>query len=227
MQKIEHLIVGFGEVGKAVHAILKGGIHDTLKGFECEAKSNVLHICFPYFKGFVKEVKKYQKKFEPKLTIIHSTVPLGTSKKCNAVHSPIRGVHPHLEEGIRTFVKYFGGKDAKKAAKIFSDVGITTSVVRDSRTTEALKLWDTNQYGVFILLNKEIYAWCKKHKVDFDVVYTSANETYNDGYSKLGRHDVMRPVLKYMEGPIGGHCVVQNAKLLISRSSLAIEKYKK
>lgn len=224
MQKVQNLVVGFGEVGKAVHAIVGGEVHDVAGEFQFGGQCKVMHVCFPYFKGFVKEVKKYQKKFQPKLTIIHSTVPLGTSNKCSAVHSPIRGVHPELEKGIRTFVKYFGGKGAKKAAKIFSDLGITTSVVPDSRTTEALKLWDTTQYGVMILLNKEIYKWCKKNKVDFDVVYTSGNETYNDGYARLGRLDVQRPVLKYIPGPIGGHCVTQNAKLFTSLSTKRLIK---
>lgn len=225
MTKVKHLVVGFGEVGKAIHAIVGGEAQDIAKEFDFNGKCEVMHVCFPYFKGFVKEVKMYQKRYKPQLTIIHSTVPLGTSLKCNAVHSPIRGVHPELEKGIRTFVKYFGGKGAKKAAKIFSDLGITTSVVPDSRTTEALKLWDTTIYGSLILLNKEIKHWCDKNGVDFNIIYTDASKTYNEGYLKLGRSEVMRPYLNYTKGKIGGHCVVPNAKLLKSKSAYDILSY--
>jgi UDP-N-acetyl-D-mannosaminuronate dehydrogenase len=130
------------------------------------------------------------------------------------VHSPIRGVHPNLAKGIKTFVKYFGGKDAKKAASIFSRLGIKTKVFKEAKTTEALKLWDTTQYGRLIMLEKEIHEWCKENKVDFKAVYTEANKDYNEGYTKLGRPEVVRPYLKHVEGPIGGHCVTPNAKLL-------------
>jgi UDP-N-acetyl-D-mannosaminuronate dehydrogenase len=130
------------------------------------------------------------------------------------VHSPIRGVHPHLAKGIKTFVKYFGGKKAKEAAKVFERLGVKTKVFKDARTTEAIKLWDTSQYGRLIMLEKEIHQWCKENKIDFDAVYTQANKDYNTGYVALGRPEVVRPYLKHMPGPIGGHCVTPNSKLL-------------
>ena len=55
---------------------------------------------------------------------------------------------------------------------------------------------------------------CKKEKVNFDDVATEFNKTYNEGYSKLGMKNVIRPVLFAPEGGIGGHCVVPNAKIL-------------
>jgi len=40
------------------------------------------------------------------------------------------------------------------------------------------------------------------------------NKQYNDGYTKLGKSNVVRPVLTPPSGKIGGHCVSQNFELL-------------
>ena len=49
---------------------------------------------------------------------------------------------------------------------------------------------------------------------DFDEVYTIPNADYNEGYKKLAKPNVIRPVLKPIPGPIGGHCLIPNANLL-------------
>jgi hypothetical protein len=208
-----HLIVGYGEVGKALHKVLGKALWvDRNGGTWKKQKVDVIHICIPWSKSFVNDVYFY-KLYAP-FIIVHSTVPVGVCDMLEVTHSPIRGIHPNLEKGIRTFVKYFGGKNAQWGAEIFKKLGIKTKVFREAKTTEALKLWDTTQYGRLIMLEKEIHTWCVKNKVDFDAVYTQANKDYNEGYIKLGRPEVVRPYLKHMEGPIGGHCVRPNAKLL-------------
>ena len=208
----KHLILGYGEVGQAIYKIVKGSyiIDFNVDNYRCEPV-DFIHICIPYTKDFNEIVEQYK---ELGLVICHSTVPIGTCDKLGIVHSPIRGVHPHLEKGIRIFPKYFGGKRAKEAAKMFKELGLKVKVFKDAKTTEALKLWDTTQYGRLIMLEKEIYIWCKKNKIDFDAIYTQANKDYNEGYIKLGRPEVVRPYLKHIEGKIGGHCILPNAKLL-------------
>lgn len=216
---MNHLVIGQGEVGTAIARILRTtSVVDKNKGIEYNGSFvDAMHICFPYEQGtFEQEVQKYKDKFRPNIIIIHSSVPIGTSEKLGAVHSPVRGVHPHLEKGIRTFVKYFGGFQAHAAAAMFSQHSIRTKVVRKSQTTEALKLWDTTQYGIMILIEKEMHDFCIRNGVDFETVYAEANETYNEGYSELGMEYVMRPALMHKDGPIGGHCVVENAALLDS-----------
>lgn len=208
----KHLILGYGEVGKAIHKIVKDAyiIDFKVDNWRLEPV-DFIHVCIPYSKDFNEIVGQYK---EEGLVICHSTVPVGVCDKLGIVHSPIRGVHPHLEKGIRTFPKYFGGKGAKKAAEVFKSLGLKVKVFKKAKTTEALKLWDTTQYGRLIMLEKEIYAWCKKNKVDFNAVYREANKDYNEGYVKLGRPEVVRPYLKHIEGEIGGHCITPNAKLL-------------
>lgn len=224
---LKQLIIGNGEVGGALRKVLKkADILDLNYQSVSSETYEVLHICFPYKDAkFIKFVKDYQERFKPKLTVIHSTVPIGTSRKCNAIHSPVRGVHPFLAKGIRTFVKYFGGPKAANAAKLFSGLGIKTASFKDQETTEAIKLWDTTQYGWQIILQKEIFQWCKKHGLDFKAIYQAANRDYNSGYVKLGRSEVVRPHLDHKEGSIGGHCVIPNARILDSFISSQILEY--
>lgn len=213
-----HLIVGHGEVGKSLHSVLarldKCFYYDLTGGDWNKEPVDVVHICIPFTDAeeFAKEVEKWKKVV--KLVIVHSTVPVGTCDALEVIHSPICGVHPNLAEGIKTFVKYFGGKNAYLGAEIFRRFGIKTWVFDEARTTEAMKLWSTTQYGRLIMLEKEIYEWCKENKLDFDDVYTRSNKDYNEGYVKLKMPQVVRPYLKHMDGPIGGHCIVPNAKLL-------------
>ncbi len=219
------VVIGYGEVGQALKEVLACDCHDPYKHMVAPKKQyDVIHIAIPYTPTFIRHVKSYQKLFKPTLTIIHSSVPVGTSRKLGAVHSPVRGVHPHIAKGIKTFVKFFGGKDAKQAAKLFKNRGINVYVTLLSETTEALKLWDTTQYGVLIALEKEINAYCKTFGLDADVVYRLSNQTYNEGYIKLGRHEVLRPYLKHVDGPIGGHCIIPNARLLHSPSAKSLIK---
>lgn len=207
------VIVGYGEVGKGLKKVLGNvWVHDPDKGYAITFKVDIAHICIPYSKGFERVVKEWKKKTD--LVIVHSSVPVGCCDALGVVHSPIAGVHPHLAKGIRTFPKYFGGKKAKDAAKIFKRLGLKVRIFEDARTTEAMKLWSTTQYGRLIMLEKEIYEWCQKNHLNFDHIYTLSNKDYNKGYTKLGMPQVVRPYLKHVPGPIGGHCVMPNLKLL-------------
>jgi UDP-N-acetyl-D-mannosaminuronate dehydrogenase len=216
-----HLVIGFGEVGKSLFNILQGEKYWLTRhdGTWKDQPFDVMHICIPYNENTKDDFKKYIQmgKDKSSLIIVHSSTPVGTCDGLGVIHSPIHGVHPHLEEGIKTFPKTFGGlnkTDIGIAAMIFEQLGIKTRTYENARTTEALKLWSTTQYGRMIMLEKEIYEWCQENDVDFDAVYTQHNQDYNEAYLKLGRPDVVRPWLKHIPGPIGGHCVLPNAKLL-------------
>lgn len=216
---MKHLVIGRGEVGKALIEVLSERYNvssvDIIRcDFECEF--DVIHICIPYNANFRRAVHAYLIDYRATdgLVIVHSTVPVGTSAWLGAVHSPIRGVHPNLAQGIRTFTKYFGGARAYEAASIFRPLGIPCATTPRAANTEAMKLWDTTYYGWNIVFQKAVKAYCDTHGLDFDIVYRQANESYNRGYTELGRPDVFRPVLKDIPGPIGGHCVIPNAKIL-------------
>jgi len=212
-------ILGYGEVGKAIAKFYKNpkirdlNRDDNLKGID------ILHICFPWSKNFVKIVRKEIKIIRPKLTIIHSTISPGTTKKIGGmvVHSPVRGMHPKLYKGIKTFVKYIGA-DNKKAAKLaqkhLESLGIKVKVFYPSITTEIGKLLDTSYYGLCIAWHGEMKKICEKYKIDFEKAITDFNKTYNEGYKKLGKPNVIRPVLFPPKSGITGHCVIPNAESL-------------
>lgn len=215
--KPEQIVIGLGEIGTAIRNILGCSGYDSNKQhYPQGVRYDVLHICFPYSDRFVEYVKFYEEAMKPSLVIVHSTVPVGTCDPNGWVHSPVRGVHPELEQGIRTFVKFFGGKDARIAAGLFQAVGINIDVriCELAKNTEALKLWDTTIYGMNILVEKAIHAYCERHGLDFETVYTEANRTYNEGYTQLGHPEFSKYVLKDYPGPIGGHCVRENWELL-------------
>ena len=208
-----------GEVGQALGKVLAdyNPVYvDPAKGQEYgkELEVEIMHITFPYSDNFIQYVKEYQEKYKPKYTVIHSTVPVGTSSHVGAIHSPIRGLHPNLESGIRTFVKFLGGADASAVADYFRRSDIRVALFDKSETTEALKLFDTEYYRVVIEFAHRVKTYCDKHNLNFHEVYTLGNQTYNEGYTKLGHPEFVRPVLQPIMKPIGGHCVVPNSELI-------------
>jgi len=212
-------ILGYGEIGKAIARFYKNPKIKDLNRDDGLAGVEILHICIPWSDKFINTVKKEIKKIQPKLTIIHSTVAPGTTKKIGGmiVHSPVRGVHPKLFEGIKTFIKYIGA-DEKEAGKLaqkhFESLGIKTKLFFPSATTEMGKILDTTYYGLCIAWHKEMKKICDKSGVNFDEAVSDFNATYNEGYKKLGKNNVIRPVMFVDNKPIGGHCVVPNAEIL-------------
>lgn len=217
------LVLGYlGEVGSAIYEILREH-YDEVAGVDAEGKNagytegdhfDVLHVCIPWYEEFENVVRDWQHALKPKVTIIHSTVPVGVSRSLGAVHSPIRGVHPNLKEGIRSFKKFLGGEQASLVADYFRRAGIQVILVDKPETTEAGKLFDTEYYRAVIEFAHRVGAYCDEHGLNFHEVYTLFNQTYNEGYTKLGMPEVVRPVLQNIKGPIGGHCVMPNKELL-------------
>ncbi len=213
-QTSKHLVVGLGEIGSAIREIFQADGVDPFKNIApVSEKTQYLHICIPYEGNFSGVVEEYQKKYKPELTIIHSTVPVGTTEKLNAVHSPVLGIHPHLLEGIKTFTKFIGGKRASEVADEFRRAGLKIYIYEDSRTTELMKILDTTFYGVCIEYTKDVKEQCKRFGVPFEA-WTLWTNNYNEGYNKLGHPEYTRPNLVPIMTPIKGHCVMQNSELL-------------
>ena len=217
-------IIGYGEIGQGLDKVyVENKFYPLIKDLDRDdnlSGVDALNICIPYSYDFVAQVTEYIDTLKPGITIIHSTVPPGTIDKIacshpNVAHSPIRGIHPELDKGIKIFVKVFGGPSAHTAATHFEhDLGVECKVYESAKATEIAKLLDTSYYGVCIAWHDYAKKLCDEHGVDFEEAQTHYNETYNDGYRDLWMDHVVRPILTPPDGKIGGHCVVSNAELL-------------
>lgn len=206
---MEHLIIGAGEIGRALQKVFKCDIRDVE---EIPVKKyDVLHIAIPYSKKFIKIVQGYRKLYKAKYVVVHSTVPVGTCANGDFIHSPVTGVHPHLAKSIKTFTKFVSNKVMMYE---FQKYGIPSVYVRGSNNTEAGKLYSLAIYGINVLLEKEIYRYCEDNGLDYDVVYCQFVKMYNEGYKKMGMKHIKVYELVHKSGGIGGHCVTQNAPLL-------------
>jgi hypothetical protein len=182
---------------------------------DAPAEVDVLHVCFPFSETFVASVLSYIRRLKPSYTVIHSTVPVGTSARCGAIHSPVIGRHPQLSESIRTMTKFIGGPDASGVADYFRRCGLNIYLTDKAESTELLKILCTTWLGVLVEATKETKRQCDRHGVPFEL-WTIWTQEYNQGYARLGMPYVQRPSLAPIMGKVGGHCVLPNAELLDS-----------
>ena len=219
------IIVGGGEIGKSLLSVLEK--HYPCKIIDVAVDENIqeyeiMHVCFPYSGKFVDYVKEYQEKYKPKYTVCHSSVPVGTSEKINAVSSPCMGIHPHLGESFKTFIKFLGGKDADNVADYFRRAGLKVYQTDKQETTELMKISSTTFYGVCIEYVKELKNECDKNSIPFEM-WTLWTENYNKGYKELRHEEYMRPNLIPTKGKIGGHCVVSNTSFINNKFTKLIK----
>ena len=224
-------ILGCGEVGTSIKALYDPNLFDVLTKDKTDkietqlTQLDVLNICIPYTESFIKTVKEYIVSSNAEITIIHTTVPVGTTSLIDQelggdrciVHSPVRGNHPDLTKSLTTFVKYIGSpspKSIKLAATHFRELNICLSTCNAYEKTEAAKLLCTTYYGLCIAWHNEIKKLCDKYNIEVSFI-KDWNTTYNNGYSALGMSKFNRPILNPpVDNKIGGHCVVPNAELL-------------
>lgn len=215
-------ILGYGEVGKAVSSLYKETpkIKDLADDVDLN-NLDILHICIPFSDTFEKTVIETLRENKPKYCIIHSTVSPNTTKNINnktenifkVCHSPVRGIHPNLLQGLLTFESYLGCDfDVEPLEKHLISLGLKIKKV-SSVTSETAKLLDTTYYGLCIAWHGEVKKICDKLEINFEEVSTNYNKSYNEGYKELGKENVVRPVL-YAPEKIGGHCVIPNTEIL-------------
>jgi UDP-N-acetyl-D-mannosaminuronate dehydrogenase len=218
------LVVGNGDVGQAIARILRKKYKVTEKGrakLERPDNVEVMHICYPYDSKFEKEAVKYIKEYQPRLTIINSTVAVGTTqniikktKRANIVHSPFIGDHNNLDKGLKTFKKIIGYETERAgnlAARHFKSVGLKILKIKGTKTTELGKLLLTTQYALNIAFHQEMERMCQKGKIIFEDAITKFQKVYNIGYARL-RPNISLPQL--FPGFIGGKCLIPNLKIL-------------
>ena len=233
MRKDEVLVVGLGEVGRSLFELLRESGKFEVHGFDVdEAKMravgqdmvpsqvDVMHVCVPCPSRdeFVNVVSGYVKRFQPKLVILNSTVPPGTTKALHdccahllVAHSPVRGVHKSLEHmkwELKRWTKYVGGVDAdsaESARKHFEKAGFRTRTLKSCSETELAKLFETTYRSWMIACFQEMHRITRSLKADFDGVVDFIEDTH--------RVRLDRPVM--FPGFMGGHCLIPNVQLLL------------
>lgn len=226
MEKV--LIVGLGETGKPMYDHIKNCGHYKAIGYDSKASCPLpdypveyLHICIPYSENFSKIVIDYIRKYQPKLTIIHSTVPPETTKKIYQtlwqenfpliVHSPIRGLHVTMYEDLFKYTKYIGPtspRAAIEAKKHLEKIGFRTKVMGSAEETELGKLFETSVYGAEIAIWQEMERIARAMDIDF----VNATDFVRDTDEVRGDRPMFYPDV------IGGHCVIPNFELLMKAS---------
>lgn len=207
-----------GKVGNGLYSVLKTKVvvycRDA-KPVVIGTKIDYLHICIPYNDKFEKQVKDYIKLYNPTLTIVYSTVPIGTCEKLKVVHSPIEGKHPALGLSIINSPRWLGSSDNKlltKAAQFWKKF-VPVREMPSANYTEWLKLRSTATYGINIVWADYSARVSKKLGLDFSAV-RQFDIDYNLMYQKLGMPVYSRYILEPPNGKIGGHCLIPNAEIL-------------
>jgi UDP-N-acetyl-D-mannosaminuronate dehydrogenase len=210
------LVVGLGEVGVPLRAILSQ-VYEV-KGIDVASpaqkieQAEVMHICYPFqIKDFCGETARYIERFKPALTVINSTVEVGTTRKiadwtgADVVHSPVRGKHARMQQEMLSYTKFIGAVNSSAAAKAmrhFESAGFKTKCLGSPEATELGKLAETTYFGVLIAWAQELQRYCDRAKVDYDEVVSLYDEIN------------FFPQVKYIAGVIGGHCVMPNIEIL-------------
>jgi UDP-N-acetyl-D-mannosaminuronate dehydrogenase len=234
------LVIGLGEVGQPLYELLKENLSFDVYALDLNKEKmrdigqhesdfpseiEVMHVCIPCSDKtkFVKTVVDYIHRFNPKLVIINSTVELGATLdvykhcgNCLVAHSPIRGVHKstdYMKKELKRWTKYIGGatpEASEKSRKHFDKLGLKTKILRSCIETELAKLFETTYRAWMITCFQEMHRISRHIGASFDDVVDFIEDTHRV------RHD--RPVM--FPGVIGGHCQIQNTKLLMKTYDL-------
>lgn len=223
VNKQKVVVAGLGEIGKPLYDLL--GRHHEVFGVDLAPYKpvtgvDVLHVCYPFqIDDFVGETARYVSLFRPELTVINSTVSIGTTRKIAevtgtaVVNSPIRGKHARMLDELLFYTKFIGALDAetgRKAEEHFQSAGMKTKVLTTPEASELAKLTETTYFGLLIAWAQELERYCDQTGADYDEVVSI--------YEEIG----YLPRVKFFPGVIGGHCVMPNIEILkgIAKSDL-------
>ena len=211
------VVVGLGEVGKPLFELVSEyheAIGVDIAPVGAVENVDVLHVCYPFqIPDFFGETARYIEKFQPALTVIESTVPIGTTRTVAnrtgkpVVNSPVRGKHVRMLEEMRMYTKFIGAMDTASgdhAARHFASMGLKTKVLPSPEATELAKLSETTYFGLLIAWAQEVERYCDLTGANYDDVVSFYDEIQ------------FFPRVKFFSGVIGGHCVMPNIELLKS-----------
>jgi UDP-N-acetyl-D-mannosaminuronate dehydrogenase len=215
------IIVGMGEVGRPLFEILSevhACVGVDVEPVKIDRPCSILHICFPYqMKDFVGTTASYIEKYKPELTIINSTLGVGTTRKVQervkspVVYSPVRGKHVKMVQDMLYYQKFVAGFDpqsAQKAAAHFSKAGFKVAEFRTPEVGELSKLLETTWLGILI-------GWAQ----DVERLAGECGASYEEVNAFIKEISFLPSSV--FPGRIGGHCVMPNIEILRTKFSSA------
>ena len=212
------VVVGLGEVGRPLLEVLQRA--HKVEGVDLPARDisgpvEFLHVCYPAeIKEFAVITAGYVKRYRPEVVIIHSTVPVGTTRAVGelvpvpVVHSPVRGKHARMMEELTHYVKFIGADRPVvgwRVAAHLEAAGMKTKVLASPEATELAKLTETTYLGLLIAFAQDVDRMGRAVGVSYSDVASFYDEI---GYL---------PRVGFFPGIIGGHCVIPNVALLKRR----------
>jgi UDP-N-acetyl-D-mannosaminuronate dehydrogenase len=215
------VVVGLGEVGRPLFELLSKfyravGV-DVAPLTKEVGETEFLHVCYPFQIGdFVGETARYIQRFHPKVTVINSTVSVGTTRMiadrtgATIVNSPVRGKHTRMLEELSHYTKFIGTTDpaaGEQTARHFQCAGLKTKVLTSPEASELAKLTETTYFGLMIAWAQEIERYCDKTGANYEEIISFYDEIK------------FFPPVKYFPGVIGGHCVLPNIQILSNFTS--------
>ncbi|MCS7111359.1 MAG: GDP-mannose dehydrogenase [Ignisphaera sp.] len=220
------VVIGLGEVGRAVYHILKSSMKYEIYGYDIDPSKtlnkyeelpqqvDLLHITFPYSGKFTEQVCGYVERFRPKMVVIHSTVVPGTTRKIfqkiniTTVFSPVRGKHPNLVKHLYFWPKWIvslPSSEVEKAVQHLNLAGFKVRVYKGApESIELAKLWETVYRAIMIASWQEIHRVARIYGAEIEAIAEFIGEVHK----VLGD----RPI--YYPDHIGGHCLIPNTKIL-------------
>ena len=219
------LIIGLGEVGRPLYEIFSEKFVDVY-GYDSDRSKTihelkaipkpieVMHIAYPCTGGeFIDSTINYIRSFNPRLVIIHSSIPPRTTRliqsKTNSViaYSPVRGKHPNLKEHLRFWTKWISAVNQagiELAKRHLEEAGFKVKVAKNPESLELAKLWETIYRAAMIACWQEIHRISKDLGADIKVIAEFIQEV----------HEVLGDRPLYYPDVIGGHCLIPNTRIL-------------
>lgn len=215
---MKSLIIGAGQVGTALRTVLSPFYDVQIRDIEdVDVKDvDVLHICYPDHEGFEVTTKKYIDQYKPNLTIVHSSVRVGITKKCGSdvVYSPTRGRHPKLAEEMPLFTKFFACEDIHKALQashVFVKCGFKCLCLNNPDELEFFKTISNVHMGLEVAWRQEVERMMLSLGINTGN-YDIWEKSYRDGCLEAKDYNLIRSIMR--PDPIGGHCILPCIDLL-------------
>ena len=239
--KSKDIVAGLGEIGTPILKLISKS--KIVVGYDKNLKlvnkkklvkydllpTTFLHICIPYNDKFIKNVISLKNRFSPKGIVIHSTIAPYTTHKLQEqipipiIYSATRGVHKRMISDLKRYTKFYSIEENapnKKWAdseflRLMKKCHIKTKKMSKPITLELAKIVvDTSYYGWLINYAQLSNMIALKNGIDYDEMWSFADEIHK----YLGNRPKMFP------GFIGGHCIIQNLKLIDKEDLRQIDK---